>query len=143
MLTAARNCTVAPISSNEAVGWQPGGCYQSSWHIVSTCLSTMIACIWSIQHLNIPDTDDSQWEKTKRKMEWMVITVLFPEMILIRAVFEVHMAWKALRLMSEKQRPVEWPSWFRNPPLSRLPCCRRHWKDKDLESQGVKRHLKK
>lgn len=51
------------------------------------------------------------------------------------------MAWKALRLMSEKQRSVEWPWWFRNPPLSRLPCCRRHWKDKDLESQAVKRHL--
>lgn len=73
----------------------------------------------------------------------MVITVLFPEMILIRAVFKFHMAWKDLRLMSEKQRPVEWPWWFRNPPLSRLPCCRRHWKDKDLESQAVKRHLKK
>ncbi|KAF3067011.1 hypothetical protein CFAM422_008970 [Trichoderma lentiforme] len=103
----------------------------------------MLACIWSIQHLNIPATDDRQWEKNKRKMEWMVITALFPEMIFIRAVFEVHMAWKALRLMSEKQRPVEWPWWFRNPPLSRLPCCRRHWKDKDLESQAVKRHSKK
>lgn len=50
-------------------------------------------------------------------------------------------------------KPIDW--WVRNkdlssglggfgnPPLSRLPCCRRHWKDKDLESQAVKRHLQK
>ncbi|KAL7955975.1 hypothetical protein V8C34DRAFT_326732 [Trichoderma compactum] len=76
-------------------------------------------------------------------MKWMVITVLFPELILIRAILEFHMAWKALRLMGEKQKPVEWPWWFRNPPLPWLPCCRRYWKDKDLESQGVRSRSKK
>lgn len=125
MLAAARNCTVHPISSDEAVGWQPGSCYRGTWNIVSTCLSTIIACTWSIQHLNIPATDDSGWEKNKRKMKWMIITVLFPELVLIHAMFEFHMAWKALRLMEENKKSVEWPWWSRKPTLSWLPSRRR------------------
>ncbi|KAL7921859.1 hypothetical protein ACQKWADRAFT_327421 [Trichoderma austrokoningii] len=134
MLAAARNCTVLPISGNEAVRWQSGGCYRSTWNIISTCLSTIIACTWSIQHLNIPATDDSQWARNKRMMKWMMITVLFPELVLIHSMFEFHMAWKALRLMSKEQKSVEWPLWFRNPPLSWLPYCRRYLKDGDLEN---------
>ncbi|EHK19811.1 uncharacterized protein TRIVIDRAFT_203391 [Trichoderma virens Gv29-8] len=138
MLAAARNCTVRPISDNETVGWQPGGCYRGTWNIISTCLSTIIACTWSIQHLNIPATDDTQFQKNKRKMKWMIITVLFPELVLIHAIFEFHMAWKALRLMSDKEKPVKWPWWFRNPPLSWLPYCRRYLKDKNLDDQEAK-----
>ncbi|KAM0246089.1 hypothetical protein ACHAQJ_010341 [Trichoderma viride] len=46
------------------------------------------------------------------------------------------MAWKALRLMSEK-KSVEWPWWFRNPPLSWLPYFRQYLRDKDPKSQDV------
>lgn len=139
MLAAARNCTVHSILSEEAVGWQTGGCYRGTLDIVSTCLSTIIACTWSIQHLNIPATDDSGWEKFKRKMKWMIITVLFPELILIHAMFEFHMAWTALRLMGKEKKSVEWPWWFRNPPLSWLPYCRQYLdlKDENLESPDV------
>lgn len=138
MLVAGRNCTVNPISGDEEVGWQPGGCYRGTWNIVSTCLSTIIACTWSIQHLNIPGADDSWWEKNKRKMKWMIITVLFPELVLIQAIFELQMAWKALRLMYREQKSVKWPWWFRNPPLSWLPCCRWYLKDKDLKGRDAK-----
>ncbi|UKZ79034.1 hypothetical protein TrVFT333_006785 [Trichoderma virens FT-333] len=48
------------------------------------------------------------------------------------------MAWKALRLMSDKEKPVKWPWWFRNPPLSWLPYCRRYLKDKNLDDQEAK-----
>lgn len=143
MLAAARNCTVGPISSNEAVGWQPRGYCRGTWSIVSTCLSTIIACTWSIQPLNISAADDNQWRKNKEEDEVDGNNCVVPELILIRAILEFHMAWRALRFMGEKQKPVEWPWWFRNPPLSWLPCCRRYWKDKDLESQGVRSHLKK
>lgn len=139
MLVAARNCSVHPISDNEVVGWQPGGCYRGTWTIVSTCLSTIIACTWSIQHLNIPATGDSPWSRNKRKMKWMLITVLFPELVLIQAILEFHMAWKALRLMSDNSKSVKWPWWSQFPSFLRLPT-RRHYpasKGEDLEGQAV------
>ncbi|KAL7933303.1 hypothetical protein V8C35DRAFT_327997 [Trichoderma chlorosporum] len=111
VVAAARNCTVRAVSDNETVGWQSGGCYRSTWNIISTCLSTIVACTWSIQHLNLPARDDSGWKKTKRKIKWMIII--------------------------ENNKPVEWPWWFRNPPLSWLPYCRQYLKNKDLESQDV------
>lgn len=106
---------------------------------MSTCLSTIIACTWSIQHLNIPAIDDSGWEKNKRKVKWMMITVLFPELVLIHAMFEFYMAWTALRLMGNKQKSVEWPWWSQMLSFSWLPSRRRDLdsKDKDLESQDV------
>ncbi|UKZ58785.1 uncharacterized protein TrAtP1_000108 [Trichoderma atroviride] len=141
MLAAARNCTVHPISGDEEVGWQSGSCYRGTWNIVSTCLSTIIACTWSIQHLNIPATDDSGWVKNKRKMKWMIITVLFPELVLIHAMFEFHMAWTALRSMGEGQKSacIEWPWWSQMPSFSWLPSRRGNLdsKDKDPESQNV------
>lgn len=124
MLVAAQNCTVHPISGDEEVGWQPGSCYRGTWDIVITCLSTIIACTWSIQHLNIPGAAESGWEKFRRKMKWMMITVLFPELVLIHAMLEFYMAWTALRLMREKQKSVEWPWWSRKPSFSWLPSRR-------------------
>lgn len=137
MHVAAQNCTVHPISGDEEVGWQPGSCYRGTWDIVSTCLSTIIACTWSIQHLNIPATDDSGWTKKKRKAKWMMVTVLFPELVLIHAMLEFYMAWSALRLMSKEQKAVEWPWWSQKPSFSWLPSRRRDVgaKDKDQERQ--------
>ncbi|KAM0512311.1 hypothetical protein ACHAPE_009007 [Trichoderma viride] len=137
MLVAAQNCTVHPISGDEEVGWQPGSSYRGTWDIVSTCLSTIIACTWSIQHLNIPATDDSGWTKKKRKAKWMLITVLFPELVLIHAMLEFYMAWSALRLMGKEQKSVEWPWWSQMPSFSWLPSRRRDvdTEDKDAERQ--------
>lgn len=137
MLAAARNCTVHPISGDEEVGWQSGSCYRGTWDIVSTCLSTIIACTWSIQHLNIPATDDGRWKKGGRKVKWMMITVLFPELVLIHAMLEFYMAWSALRLMGKEQKSVEWPWWAQMPSFSWLPshCRDPDAKDKDPESQ--------
>lgn len=139
VLAAARNCTVHPISGDEEVGWQPGGCYRGTWNIASTCLSTIIACTWSIQHLNIPATNDNGWKKNKRKMKWMIITVLFPELVLIHALFEFHMAWTALRLMGERQKSIEWPWWSQLLSFSWFPSRRGNLdsKDRDPESQNV------
>ncbi|KAL6910135.1 hypothetical protein GGI43DRAFT_389417 [Trichoderma evansii] len=135
--SAAGNCTVQPISSDEAVGWQPGGCYRGTWDIVSTCLFTIFACTWSIQHLNIPAKDDVWWVKTRRKTKWMIITVLFPELVLIHAMLEFHMAWTALRLIGKSGKSVESPWWSRKPTLSWLPHCGQHSKAKGQESQNV------
>ncbi|KAL9489742.1 hypothetical protein ACSS6W_002019 [Trichoderma asperelloides] len=54
-------------------------------------------------------------------------------------MFEFHMAWTALRLMGKEKKSVEWPWWFRNPPLSWLPYCRQYLdlKDENLESPDV------
>ncbi|OAQ96152.1 hypothetical protein LLEC1_03599 [Akanthomyces lecanii] len=134
---AARNCTYT-FAKNEVVEWQPGACYRGTWNIISTCTTTIIACTWSIQHLNVPAREDSTVTQMRRKVKWMVITVLFPEWILIHAIFQFYTAFKALAAMEREGKAVEWPWWYRSPPLSWLPRSRDHLPSKDAEKQKVK-----
>ncbi len=142
LLAAARNCTY-PFATNEDVGWQPGACYRGTFNIISTCITTIVACTWSIQHLNVPARLDSTFAQTIRKVKWMVVTVLFPELVLIHAVFQFYMALTALVMMKEKGKAVEWPWWFRRPPFSWLPYNRQHLSCNDMEKQAEVHSSKK
>ncbi|KAK1751514.1 hypothetical protein QBC47DRAFT_391990 [Echria macrotheca] len=80
----------------------PGTTYVSGPNIRSTtgilwnCVSIMILCTWSIQHLNVPSIRPekkgfipSMWrtvQKTGIKIKWMVITILVPEYILSKSL---------------------------------------------------------
>lgn len=50
----------------------------------------------------------------------MIITILFPELIVIHAIFEFAMALRALRLKEQNGKLVERPWWFHRPSLSAL-----------------------
>ena len=112
-LAAGFNATVS-LSDDQPVGWQAGGDSRGTWAIISSCLSTIFACTWSIQHLNVPGkpTLDGKWARTFRSCKWMVVNILFPEFIVLQAAFELFMAIQALRLMEEKGKNVAYPWWY-------------------------------
>lgn len=95
-------------------GWQAGPSQRGTITIVWSCLSTVIACTWTILHLNVPRRCDSAWDKTRRKTKWMIITILFPEFIFSKAVCELQMAVDDLYAMKEKERAgvLEWKVRF-------------------------------
>ncbi|OCL06695.1 hypothetical protein AOQ84DRAFT_410365 [Glonium stellatum] len=87
-------------------GWQAGPSQRGTITIIWSCLSTMIACTWTILHLNVPQQCDSGWRKFCRKTKWMITTILFPEFIFSKAVCELQMAVNDLYDMKEKERKV-------------------------------------
>jgi hypothetical protein len=61
-----------------------------------SCLFTIVACTWTIQHLNVPEQregrdpgwlGDIKWQlkHTSRTLKWMLATVLTPEVLLAKA----------------------------------------------------------
>ena len=112
-LAAGFNATVS-LSDDQPVGWQAGADSRGTWAIVSSCLSTIFACTWSIQHLNVPGkpTLDGKWARIFRSCKWMVINILFPEFIVLQAAFELFMAIQALRLMEKAGKSVAYPWWY-------------------------------
>ena len=112
-LAAGFNAT-APRSDDQPVGWQAGGHQRGTWAIISNCLSTIFACTWTIQHLNVPGkrTSDSKWDLKFRSCKWMLFNILFPEFIVLRAAFELLMAMKALNQMAENGKDVAYPWWY-------------------------------
>ncbi|KUI73049.1 hypothetical protein VM1G_08193 [Cytospora mali] len=112
---------------------------------MSNCLSTIIACTWSVQHLNVPGSQrDGKLSRWLRSVKWMIITILFPELMIIHAVFELIMAVQALRMMEQSGKFVERPWWLQQFSLSSLPKQLssllkglKHKEASDSESQTV------
>lgn len=64
------------------------------------CLRTIIVSTWALLHLNIPGPRDGTWEKIKRKITWMALTILFPELTFSKAVCELQMIAEDLHSMN-------------------------------------------
>ena len=76
---------------------------RGTFDILWSCVFTILACTWTIQHLNIPEQRDRSKETSKRRgapvwydavwaikrfwtgFKWMIATILAPEMILGKA----------------------------------------------------------
>ena len=101
----------APPSDDQPVGWQAGDDKRGTWAIISNCLSTIIACTWSVQHLNVPATSDGKWYLKLRSCKWMLVNILFPEFIVLQAAFELSMAMKALNQIAYNEKDVAYPWW--------------------------------
>lgn len=106
---------------DQPVGWREGSDSRGTWDIISNCMATIIACTWTVQHFNVPGprASDSPWSRRWRSVKWMIITILFPEFMVLHAMFELVMAVNALQLMKAKEKKsVEYPWWL---PLRQIP----------------------
>lgn len=101
-----------PSPDDQPVGWQAGDNHRGTWAIASSCLSTIFACTWSVQHLNVGARRDGKWTPWLRSVKWMIITILFPELIVLHAIFEFSMALQALRQMERSEKDVKLPWWL-------------------------------
>lgn len=72
---------------------------RSTMDIVWGCMTTILLCCWSIQHLNLPPQFRPTTTRQKfmrqlyflwRKAKWMIITLFFPEGILAKAVVDLR-----------------------------------------------------
>jgi len=92
IIGAARNGTVVRL--------EPDPSTRGTFGIASSCLFTIFACTWSVQHLNVPGLGESTMTKSLRKLKWASATLIFPDFILNLAVTE----WTASRADMEQLR---------------------------------------
>lgn len=60
------------------VGWHDGSDHRGTWQIIVNCLTTIVACTWSIQHLNVPLPHEKVIRRRLRPLKWMLIAVFAP-----------------------------------------------------------------
>lgn len=72
---------------------------RSTMNIVWSCMSTILLCCWSVQHLNVPPQFQPKTMRQNimrklfllwRKVFWMLITLFVPELILAKAMINVN-----------------------------------------------------
>lgn len=76
------------MNTTVVYGWvsEPNG--RGTLDIVWSCLSTIFFCSWSVLCLNIPVAGESEFRQFRRKIKWMIGTIVFPEMVLYAAFMQ-------------------------------------------------------
>lgn len=84
-------------NSTDLVHWQSTPNSRGTFDILSTCIITMLLCVWTAVHLNVPPPG-SFWEPKLRKIRWLILALLAPEMVAYTAwyvCFIQGLDWRA------------------------------------------------
>ncbi|CAI7572942.1 unnamed protein product [Penicillium glandicola] len=68
-------------SSSTVEGWQFDGNTRTSWDILWTNLSTILACTWTALHLSVPRRKESEGSRLSDKILAWIIAILAPELM--------------------------------------------------------------
>jgi hypothetical protein len=78
------------------VGWQSDSGGRDIFDIIESSLLTILACTWSIQHLNVPNLGTEEHWIPGTKIKWAVFTIFFPEFIPAHAILEFILSWHGI-----------------------------------------------
>ncbi|PYH98641.1 hypothetical protein BO71DRAFT_425889 [Aspergillus ellipticus CBS 707.79] len=74
------------------VGWTNGPTGRGTLNLLYNCLTTIFTYSWTVLHLDVPRRNRSSGSKTRRKVEWMLLTIIFPEYLFGKAFIELRLA---------------------------------------------------
>ncbi|KAI0694926.1 hypothetical protein C8T65DRAFT_744236 [Cerioporus squamosus] len=103
-------CT--PPTTTDLIPWQPAPDFRSTFSIFTSCLATLIICVWSALHVDI-STGRSIARQYLSKFGWVFVGLFCPELLFYIAFNQFKMA---LLLTLEAQ--IALPVAGSNPPRS-------------------------
>jgi hypothetical protein len=74
--------------SNPSYLWVGEPKQRTTFGILSFCFTTLIICVWSTLHFNIPNKRHTAIRRFFLQVSWMVIALLAPELLLYLALNE-------------------------------------------------------
>lgn len=91
---------------NNTVGWETGPKSRGTLSLLWSCMATIFACTWTVLHLNVPGHNDGLLQKTGRKVKWMAINILFPELLFSKAVCDLRQALEEMRDLGDHVQEI-------------------------------------
>ena len=73
--------------NTETVGWQSDPNGRGTFTLVSSCIFTLLICVYSAMHLNVPPNRESTVQFWLRNIRWALLGIFGPELV-------VFVAWK-------------------------------------------------
>ncbi|KAJ5741599.1 hypothetical protein N7533_011008 [Penicillium manginii] len=70
-------------------GWKYDDNTRSSWDILWTCLSAILACTWTALHIRVPKRTESAADPLRWKTLTWIVALIAPEIIAVRATSEL------------------------------------------------------
>ncbi len=74
-----------PHSPITTVGWVSDPKGRGTFSLLTSCLATMLLCVWSALHLNIPEAGHNPAKFLLRNIKWMLVGLFGPELVVFSA----------------------------------------------------------
>ncbi|KAK3943220.1 hypothetical protein QBC46DRAFT_377836 [Diplogelasinospora grovesii] len=102
-LLEANRDNVTALSTIRAPQWAPAPEYRGTSSILWSCMLTIVACVYTALHLNIPAKNlrGSEWRLGAHKALWALAALLVPELVLYIAASQFFNAWWLQRKLNE------------------------------------------
>ena len=82
--------------SNATVSWKSDPDFRGTFNILSTCLSTLLICVWSAVHDDIAKGKQG-FRAVARRIGWLIVGLLAPELLLYISFSQYVTAKRILR----------------------------------------------
>jgi hypothetical protein len=89
----AQNLTI--LDSEVSPAWVPSPPGRCTWDILHGCVLTLVLCVWTSIHTNIPASKEPLRDSLFRKARWVIVALLAPEVVVFTA-FQQWLTAKAL-----------------------------------------------
>ncbi|KAK1760067.1 hypothetical protein QBC47DRAFT_231 [Echria macrotheca] len=100
---------------NSTAQWHPEPETRGTYSLLSSCLLTMLVCVWSSVHLNIPQSGCDN--HLLKRLGWLIIATVTPESVVFVSWSQWKQARKISGLIFEKfNYPKERKLWQKNRP---------------------------
>lgn len=76
----------APINDTDIRGFVSNPTGRGTFDILQTCILSLVICVWTSLHLDVPPPTYTPKRVLERKLDWMVITFFAPEIIAFTAI---------------------------------------------------------
>ena len=93
---AAGNVTI--LKTKVAPAWASAPGVRGTSQILWSCILTLVACVYTALHLNVPPHNEGQWQFLWRKIKWVAIALFAPEIVLYCACAQF---WEGRRLIKK------------------------------------------
>ncbi|KAK3494448.1 uncharacterized protein B0T23DRAFT_108572 [Neurospora hispaniola] len=81
--------------------WVPEPGTRGTFSILSVCLVTLGLCVWTAIHLNVPEHNEPGWKQLLRKIGWLMLSLLSPEIIAYTAYQQYVQARSLVNIMNK------------------------------------------
>jgi hypothetical protein len=109
-----QNLTI--LDSEVSPAWVPSPPGRCTWDILHGCVLTLVLCVWTSIHTNIPASKEPLRDTLFRKARWVIVALLAPEVV----VFTAFQQWLTAKALLGELRRL----WAENSSKNELVCRR-------------------
>ena len=99
--TQAPTQNFTALRTEIAPPWVPDPDNRGTWSLLYSCVFTLVLCVWTAIHLNVPSYHESQLSQWLRKLKWVLLAIMAPEFCAYTACEQYLEAKNLIRQLAE------------------------------------------